>query len=63
MDATLNPEGNYGLGGMEMLDYEKTGQLIQQRRRELNITQKELAERLGVTDRAVSKWETGVSQS
>jgi len=46
-----------------MLDYEKTGQLIQQRRRELNITQKELAERLGVTDRAVSKWETGVSQS
>lgn len=44
-----------------MLDYEKTGQLIQQRRRELNITQRELAERLGVTDRAVSKWETGKS--
>lgn len=44
-----------------MLDYEKTGQLIQQRRRELNITQKELAERLDVTDRAVSKWETGGS--
>lgn len=44
-----------------MLDYEKTGQLIQQRRRELNITQKELAERLDVTDRAVSKWETGKS--
>lgn len=44
-----------------MIDYEKTGQLIQSCRREQNLTQKELAERLGVTDRAVSKWETGKS--
>ena len=34
---------------------------IAQRRKELDMTQKELAEKLGITDRAVSKWETGVS--
>ena len=44
-----------------MIDYKKTGQLIQKRRRELNLTQKDLAEHLGVSDRAVSKWETAKS--
>ena len=44
-----------------MIDYERTGLLIQQRRRELGMTQKDLADRLGVTDRAVSKWETAKS--
>lgn len=39
----------------------KIGSLIAQCRKEKNLTQKELAERLNVTDKAVSKWETGKS--
>lgn len=38
---------------------EKTGALIAQTRHELNMTQKELASHLHVSDRAVSKWERG----
>ena len=45
------------------MDYKKTGNLIQKIRKERNMTQMELAERLGITDRAISKWETGVSPS
>lgn len=37
------------------------GNFIQQRRKELGMTQKELGERLDVSDKAVSKWETGRS--
>lgn len=43
------------------MDQKKTGRFIAERRRELGLTQKELAEELGITDRAVSKWENGVS--
>ncbi|MFR4757195.1 MAG: helix-turn-helix domain-containing protein [Evtepia gabavorous] len=39
------------------------GTFICQRRKELGMTQKEFAQRLFVTDSAVSKWERGVSQS
>lgn len=39
------------------------GAYILKRRRELGMTQRELAERLYVTESAVSKWERGVSQS
>ncbi|MBO5065093.1 MAG: helix-turn-helix transcriptional regulator [Clostridia bacterium] len=35
------------------------GKFISQLRKEKELTQKELAEKLGVTDKAVSKWETG----
>ncbi|HJD34474.1 MAG TPA: helix-turn-helix transcriptional regulator [Candidatus Mediterraneibacter tabaqchaliae] len=45
------------------MDQKKIGAFIAQRRKELNMTQKELAEKMNITDRAVSKWETGVSQS
>lgn len=38
----------------------KIGNFIQEKRKEKNITQLELAEKLGITDRAVSKWENGV---
>lgn len=39
----------------------ETGRLIAARRKALGLTQKELAERLLVSDKAVSKWETGGS--
>ncbi len=35
------------------------GNFISKLRKEKGLTQKELAERIGVTDKAVSKWETG----
>lgn len=41
------------------MDAKKTGELIARRRREQGLSQGELAERLHVTDKAVSKWETG----
>lgn len=41
------------------MDNKKTGALIAQRRQELGLTQKELGDRLHVSDRAVSKWERG----
>ena len=41
------------------MDREMLGRFIAQRRKELNLTQRELAEALHVTDKAVSKWETG----
>ena len=43
------------------LDLVKTGQFIAALRRESGLTQKQLAERIGVTDKAVSRWETGGS--
>ena len=44
-----------------MVDTQKVGAFIAQCRKEHNWTQKELGEKLGVTDKAVSKWENGVS--
>lgn len=41
------------------MNTELTGQLIAARRRELGLSQSELAEQLHVTDKAVSRWETG----
>lgn len=41
------------------MDQKKIGVFIAQRRKALKLTQAQLAERLGVTDKAVSKWETG----
>ena len=45
------------------MNNQATGALIRDLRKEKKLTRKELAERLYVTDRAVSKWERGVSQS
>lgn len=41
------------------MDNTQFGRFVAQLRKEQNLTQKELAERLHVTDKAVSKWETG----
>lgn len=43
------------------MNYDKIGSFIQQKRKDKGLTQKQLAEKLGVTDRAISKWERGVS--
>lgn len=43
------------------MDNKHTGDFICARRKELNLSQKDLAEKLNVTDKAVSKWETGRS--
>ena len=43
------------------MDQENIGKFILELRREKGLTQMELADRLGVTDKAVSKWENGVS--
>ncbi len=43
------------------MDQIKIGKFISERRKSQNMTQLQLAEKLGITDRAVSKWETGRS--
>ena len=43
------------------MDQIKIGRFIAQRRKMEKLTQMQLAEQLGITDRAVSKWETGKS--
>ena len=42
-----------------IMDYEKIGRFIAEKRKEKGMTQKELANQLGIGDKAVSKWETG----
>ncbi len=42
-----------------MTQAEKTGALIARLRNERGLTQRQLAQQLGVTNKAVSKWETG----
>ena len=43
------------------IDKEKFGTFVCERRKEKKMTQKELAEKLYVSDKAVSKWERGLS--
>ena len=46
--------------GENCMDQIKIGKFISLKRNEKNITQSELAEKLNITDRAISKWENGV---
>lgn len=41
------------------MDTVKIGAFIKAQRNSLNMTQKELAEKIGCTDKAISRWETG----
>ncbi|MGI6072951.1 MAG: helix-turn-helix domain-containing protein [Lachnospiraceae bacterium] len=41
------------------MNVEKTGEFIRNLRKEKNLTQQQLAGQLGVSDKAVSRWETG----
>jgi len=42
------------------MDQIKIGSFISLKRKEKKITQKELSEKLNITDRAISKWENGI---
>ena len=41
------------------MNQDKIGKFILELRKEKNMTQQELADKIGVTDRAISKWENG----
>lgn len=43
------------------MEEKQIGQFIRDRRLELGLTQQQLADKLGITDKAVSKWERGLS--
>lgn len=43
------------------MDQEKIGKFIAEQRKKNNLTQAQLAEKLGISDRAISKWENGKS--
>ena len=43
------------------MDQIKIGRFISVRRKRANLTQLQLADRLGITDKAVSKWERGIT--
>ena len=41
------------------MNQKKIGKFISEKRKELKLTQAQLAEKLGVTDKTVSRWENG----
>jgi len=47
--------------GRTIMDQVKIGKFIADTRKEKCLTQAQLAERLGITDKAVSKWERGIA--
>lgn len=47
-------------GGMAM-DPKRTGKFISDNRKKHGFSQKELADQLNITDKAISKWERGLS--
>lgn len=45
------------------MDQTTTGKFITKKRKELNLTQEQLSQKLGVSNKTISKWETGVSHN
>ena len=45
------------------MNQQKIGMFISCCRKEKNLTQAQLAEILGVSDKSISRWENGVSQT
>ena len=45
------------------MDQLKVGKFIAILRKEKKLTQEQLGERLGVTNKTVSRWENGISQT
>ena len=43
------------------IDKQRFGKFVAELRKEKGVTQKELAKELFISDKAISKWETGVS--
>ena len=43
------------------MDAKKTGKFICENRKKQGMSQKELADKLNITDKAISKWERGIS--
>ena len=43
------------------MDQIMIGKFIAKKRKEQNLTQEQLAERLSISNKTISKWETGVS--
>jgi len=43
------------------MDQLKIGKFIAERRKQKNLTQMQLSEKLGITDKAISKWERGIA--
>lgn len=43
------------------MNLDKIGKFISRRRKKCNLTQEQLAEKLGISDRAISKWERGIN--
>ena len=46
---------------MYQLDKEAFGAFLQALRKEKGLTQRQLADQLSISDKTISKWETGVS--
>ena len=50
-------------GRSENMEQQKIGKFIHDLRKEKDLIQKQLADLVGVSDKTISKWETGVSQT
>lgn len=46
-----------------MMDQKKIGRFLRELRTEKKLTQAQFAEIIGVTNRSISRWENGVSQT